>query len=139
MFALLKIVHLLSLAVAMGMTTANLVTGTYVKRLSADARPHFVGLGRSFGALGLMAVALLWLTGVAMLFLRYDLNILNAWFVAKLVFVIVLTGLAIRLRMIASKSAAAGSPPPAALMRTLMFGVLIAAVLTVISAVFAFG
>ena len=79
MIVLLKIVHLLSLAVALGMTTANLVTMRYAGTLAEAQRPAFGPLGRSFGAFGVMAVALLWVTGIALLLLQYDVTALSGW------------------------------------------------------------
>ena len=68
MFVVLKIVHLLCLAVALGMTSANLIMMRYVKSVDPAARQEFGPLGRSFGAFGVMAIALLWITGIALTF-----------------------------------------------------------------------
>ena len=117
MIVLLKIIHLLSLALALGMTTANLVTMRYAGSLEAAERPAFGPLGRSFGAFGVMAVALLWVTGIALLLLQYDVTALSGWLMAKLVLVVVLTGLVITVRKTGAKAITDGVPAPMPLMR----------------------
>ena len=134
----LKIVHLLSLAVALGMTTANLITMRYAKGVDEAARPVFGPLGRSFGAFGVMAVALLWVSGIALLLMNYDVSALSGWVLAKLVLVVILTGLVISVRKIGASAIAAGTPPPMALMSRMMHGVLATAVLIVVCAVVGF-
>lgn len=138
MFVTLKIVHLLCLAVAMGMTTANLITMRYAGTLDAAERPAFGPLGRSFGAYGVMAVALLWVTGIALFLLKYDLAALGGWFLAKMLFVVILTGLVISVRTMGAKAIKAGTPPPVEQIKPMTMGMLGAAVLTVVAAVLAF-
>ena len=117
MFEFLKIIHLLALAVAMGMTTANLIAMRYVSTLDAGDRAAFGPLQRLFGAFGFMAVAFLWVTGIALLLLRYDLTALGGWVHAKLLAVVVLTALVITLRKTAMSAARDGGAPPMARMR----------------------
>ena len=138
MIEILKIVHMLSLAVALGMTTANLITMRYAGGLDAAARPAFGPLGRSFGAYGVMAVALLWITGVALTLLKYDVTALSGWFLAKLVLVVVLTGLVVTARKTGAKAIAEGVPPPMPLMRQITTGMLASGILIVGCAIFAF-
>jgi hypothetical protein len=138
MFEILKVVHLLSLAGAMGMTAANLITAGYVRGVDTSLRVPFGPLQRSFGAFGVMAVALLWVTGIALLLLRYDLGALGGWVHAKLALVVLLTGLVISVRKMGARAIKEGTPPPADLMRKMMLGVLVTAVVIVVCAVFAF-
>jgi len=139
MFVALKIVHLLSLAIALGMTSANLVMMRYVKSLDAAARSEFGPLGRSLGAFGVMAIALLWITGIALFLLKYDLSSLSDhWVLTKLLFVVILTGMVISTRKMGADAIKSGTPVPAELMRNMTLGILAAGVLTVISAVVAF-
>ncbi len=138
MIVLLKVVHLLCLAVALGMTTANLITMRYASGLDEAERPAFGPLGRSFGAFGVMAVALLWVTGIALLLLQYDVTALSGWFMAKLVLVVVLTALVITVRQTGAKAIADGVPAPMPLMRQLTLAMLATAVLIVVFAVVAF-
>lgn len=135
---ILKIVHLLCLAVALGMTTANLITIRYVGGLDAAARSAFGPLGRSFGAYGVMAVALLWITGIALTLLKYDVTALSGWFLVKLVLVVLLTGLVISARKTGAKAIAEGVPPPMPLMRQITSGMLASGILIVACAVLAF-
>jgi uncharacterized membrane protein len=139
MIVLLKILHLLCLALALGMTSANLIMMRYVKGVDAAVRPEFGPLGRSFGAFGVMAIALLWITGIALFLLKYDLaSFSNHWLSAKLLLVVILTTLVISSRTMGAKAAAAGTPLPPTLMRNMTLGILAAGVLTVVSAVIAF-
>ena len=138
MIVLLKVVHLLCLAVALGMTTANLITMRYAGGLDEASRPAFGPLGRSFGAFGVMAVALLWVTGIALLLLQYDVTALSGWFLAKLVLVVVLTALVITVRKTGAKAIADGVPAPMPLMRQMTLAMLATAVLIVVCAVVAF-
>lgn len=138
MTEILKIVHLLCLAVALGMTTANLITIRYVGGLDAAARAAFGPLGRSFGAYGVMAVALLWITGIALTLLKYDVTALSGWFLVKLVLVVLLTGLVISARKTGAKAIAEGVPPPMPLMRQITSGMLASGILIVACAVLAF-
>lgn len=138
MIEILKIVHLLSLAVALGMTTANLVTMGYAAGVDAATRPAFPPLARAFGAYGVMAVALLWVTGIALTLLKYDVTALSGWFLAKLVLVVVLTGLVITARKTGAKAIAEGVPPPMPLMRQITTAMLASGVLVVVCAVLAF-
>ena len=101
-------------------------------------RAPFGPLQRSFGAFGVMAVALLWVTGIALLLLRYDLTALGGWVHAKLLLVVILTGFVISVRKMGARALKEGTPPPAALMRKMMMGVLATAVVTVVCAVIAF-
>ena len=134
----LKIVHLLCLAVALGMTTANLITMRYAKGVDETARPAFGPLGRSFGASGVMAVALLWVTGIALFLLKYDADAFAGWFSAKMIFVVILTVQLISVRTMGAKAIKAGTQPPVELMQKITFGVLAAGVLAVTCAVMAF-
>ena len=138
MVDILKIVHLLSLVVALGMTTANLITMRYASGVDEAARPAFGPLGRSFGAYGVMAVALLWVTGIALLLLKYDVTALSGWFTAKLVLVVILTALVISARTIGAKAIAEGTPPPMPLMRQITSGMLASGILIVACAVLTF-
>lgn len=138
MFVALKVLHLICLAVAMGMTVANLIMMRYVGGVSAAARPEFGPLGRSFGAYGVMAIAILWITGIALFLLKYDMAALGGWFLIKLVFVVILTGLVISVRTMGAKAIKDGVPPPMEQIKPMTQGMLAAAVLAVVFAVVAF-
>jgi uncharacterized membrane protein SirB2 len=139
MFVVLKIVHLLCLAVALGMTSANLIMMRYVKSVDPAAWQEFGPLGRSFGAFGVMAIALLWITGIALFLLKYDLTtFLDHWILTKLLLVVILTGMVISTRTMGANAIKAGTPVTPELMRNMTLGILSAGVLTVASAVVAF-
>ena len=121
------------------MTSANLIMMRYVKNVDAAVRPEFGPLGRSYGAFGVMAITLLWITGIALFLLKYDLTTFSDhWVLAKLLLVVILTGMVISNRTMGAKAIRAGTPVPPELMRNMTLGILGAGVLTVVSAVVAF-
>lgn len=138
MFVTLKIVHLLCLAIAMGMTAANLIMMRYVEGVSGAARSEFGPLGRSFGAYGVMAIVLLWITGIALFLMKYNLSDIDGWFLVKLLFVVVLTSLVISVRTLGAKAIKAQTPPPMEQIKTMTQAIMVLAILTVVAAVIAF-
>ena len=138
MFEFLKIVHLLALVGAMGMTAANIVIMQYVATIDVSLRAPFGALQRSIGAFGVMALAILWLSGLILFLLRYDWAHLYGWFGLKLLFVVLLTGLVISVRKMGARAINDGQPPPSEKMARMMKAGLGSAVLAVVCAVLAF-
>ncbi len=138
MIVALKIVHFLALAVALGMTTANLLIFRYAGLLEEGERAAFRPLQRQFSAVGLLAIVVLWLSGVALFLLVWLGTAVSIWFWIKMVFVVVLTGLAITARKTAADAIAAGQPPPVQRMRQYVHLIAVAAVGAIASAAIAF-
>jgi uncharacterized membrane protein len=138
MILLLKIIHFLSLAIAFGLTTANLLIFRYTRDGDAGEAQTFWPLQRQFSAVGLIAIILLWITGIALYLLVWLGEPVSAWFWVKMLFVAALTGLAITARKMTSAALAEGKSPPPATLRQLAHGIAIAAVGAIVSAVLAF-
>jgi len=108
MVIILKIVHFLSLAVAVGGGVSSAVVGARMAKVEASVRPTLVSIQATIGKLGLGALVLLWLTGVALTYFYYDgWNNLPPSFWLKIIFVVILTGLSVRMNM--KTGAATGS------------------------------
>jgi uncharacterized membrane protein len=138
MIVVLKIIHLLSLAVAFGLTTANLLIFRYAASLEEGERKAFGPLQRQLSAVGLIAIVLLWITGVALYLLIWLGAPVSVWFWVKMVFVVALTGLAITARKTASDAIREGKAPPAAMMRQYAHLVAASALGAIVTAVIAF-
>ena len=138
MIVTLKILHLLALAVAFGLTTANLLIFRYAASLNESERAPLGPLQRQLSAIGLLAIVLLWITGVALYLLIWLGAPVSVWFWVKMAFVVALTGLAITARKTASAAIAEGKPPPAQTMRQYAHLVAVAGFGAVVTAVIAF-
>ena len=109
MFTLLKIVHLLSMGAGLGIGLANMIVGIR----ASNAQGIAVGaLRQAQGAMGLaalVAVILLWITGI-WLWLVYHNGALDGLFLVKIAAVILLTGMSITMNMKGAKAAKGGTP-----------------------------
>jgi hypothetical protein len=138
MIVTVKIIHFLALAVALGMTTANLLIFRYAAGLETGERAAFGPLQRQFSAVGLLAIMVLWISGVALYLLVWLGSAVSIWFWIKMVFVVVLTGIAITARKTASAAIAEGRAPPVQRMRQYVHLIAVAAVGAIASAAIAF-
>lgn len=138
MIVTFKLLHLLSLAVAFGLTTANLLIFRYTADLAAGERALFGPLQRQLSAIGLLAIVLLWITGVGLYLLIWLGAPVSVWFWGKMAFVVALTGLAITARKTASAAIADGKAPPAHRMRQYSHLVAAAGFGAMVTAVIAF-
>lgn len=138
MIEFLKIVHLLSLVGAMGMSLASLVTVSHMLMIEPGGRPAVAPLMRKYSNIGVGSLGLLWVTGLALYAVKYDLSALTGWFAAKLLVAVALTLLVLTLRWISARAVTAGLAPPLHPIRFILLAVLAAATLTVVSAVLAF-
>lgn len=100
-FKVLLIVHLGALVVAAAANIALPVIGRQIAGATPDMQGRLGSIMKQLSLNGRLAVAALVLTGIAMLWLRYDgaARALGPWFIAKLVFVAVIVA-AIALSMI---------------------------------------
>ncbi len=138
MIVALKVIHVLALAVAFGMTTANLLIFRYTADLEVGERAAFGPLQRQFSAVGFLAVVALWITGVALYLLVWSGAAVSLWFWVKMVFVVALTGFVITARKTVSDAQAEARAPPRDRLRQYAHLVAIAAVGAIVSAVMAF-
>ena len=130
------LLHYLSFAVAVGGGTAVLILMARIRAAPAEAGPQLRPAIRSIATVGLGAISLLWLTGLAMWALRYgvSMELGIAWHV-KLAAVVVLTALAlvnwVPMRL--------GRPLPLPIARGVLIGQLVAAIVAMSGAILAFG
>ena len=65
-----------------------------------------------FGLFGLSGICLLWVTGLLMT-TTLDSALLGTWFYVKLLVAAIMLAISVFLKVVAAKSAKAGTPPPA--------------------------
>lgn len=100
MVIILKIVHFLALALVVGGGVSSAVVAARVARVDASMRPALVGIQATIGKLSLGALLLLWLSGILLTYLYYDgWSNLPPSFWLKIIFVVILTGLSVRMQM----------------------------------------
>lgn len=129
---ILKILHILALAVGLGGGIAGLIVG----QIAGPKDPALAGAiqGR-LGWLSFLAILVLWATGLVLLWNAGGWTGQNFWFWLKIVAVLILTGLAVRMRI----AARTPGPDTARLGRRLGPIISAAAALAVVFAVAAFG
>ena len=139
MIEFLKIVHFLSLAVGIGGGVANGVIGAKAARAAAEVRPVLGGISGLIGRLSGAALILLWLSGIALVYLATNgWSTLAAAFWVKLAFVVVLSAISLYLNLLVMRAQKTRTPPPAATMKRLGQIGGMCSVFIVISAVIAF-
>lgn len=139
MLVFLKIIHFLSLSVGIGGGVANSIIGARAARVEPSVRPVLGAVSGLIGKISFGALVLLWLTGIAMVFVAYGgWADLGAAFWVKIVFVAALTALSITLNMLVMRAERTRTPPPAARMKRLGQLAGLCSIIIVISAVIAF-
>ncbi len=109
MLELLKIIHFLALAAGVGIGVANMVLGI---RASKAEGPAVGTLRQAQGALGkvaLGALILLWASGIWLWAVYADATTAPL-FLAKIGFVVILTGLSIDMNLRGARAAKGGAP-----------------------------
>jgi uncharacterized membrane protein len=138
MFAILLIIHFLSLAAGIGIGVANMALGI---RAAAAQGPAMIALRQSQGALGrigLYAIILLWITGF-WLWQGYNDGTTDPVFLAKLGFVVILTALSLDLNLQGARAAKGGAPVDPAYAKRLGMIMGLMSLSAVITAVMVFG
>jgi len=98
MVILMKIIHFLAFAVVVGGGVTSGVVGARMARAEAAARETLAGIQAGIGKLSLISLALLWASGIGLTYRYY-----SGWaslppsFWLKIIFVVILTGLSVRL------------------------------------------
>ncbi len=137
MFITLKIVHLLALLLGGAGSVAPAVAARVLKRTKHNGPPppalaltlRIIGIG------GLIAIVLLWITGLSMYSLRYSGADLGIWFAVKLVAATLILGISTWMNLMAARSARTGTPPNPRRIRRLGLaarGLLILAIVTAV-------
>ncbi len=139
MLDLLKTIHFLSFAVAIGAGVSNLVLGARLSTFPPQAMPSLGGFRLLLGKLSTIGLILLWLSGIWMVAVTAGIGILdNQTFLWKLAAVAVLTVLSIVANLAVAKAKKTGIPPDANRMKRLGIGSQAMAILALILAIVAF-
>ncbi len=109
MLEILKIIHFLSLAVGIGIGVSNMVLGIRAAAAEGPAIGALRGTQGALGRISFIAILLLWITGLWLWFGYHDTEA-SPLFIAKIVFVLVLTAASLDMNIKGRK--AAGSGPP---------------------------
>lgn len=138
MLELIKIIHFLSFAVAIGAGVANIMAGRRLIPLPAEAMPKLGAYRMALGKITTICLGLLWITGIGLIFLAGGAVFSNGWFLLKLAVVIGLTAISVLANLTIINARKAGTPPDAARMKLLGHAGPAVAVLALILAVLAF-
>lgn len=139
MIVTLKVLHFLALAIGIGGGVANALIGANMAGADPAARPVLAKIQGAIGKFSAGSLVVLWITGVALVYLIYNgWGGLPASFWLKITFVVILTGLSVRLNMLAAKARRGDGPPPAKTMALLGQMATVCSVLIVIFAALAF-
>ncbi|SMH36813.1 hypothetical protein [Maritimibacter sp. HL-12] len=139
MIEILKIVHYLSLAVGIGGGLANAIIGARAAISDPPVKPVLGSISGVIAKTAGVSIILLWLTGIALVYLIFDGWAILPWaFWVKLAFVVVLSLLSLRMNLYILQAARTKSPPPAATMKLLGRLAILTSILIVIFAVIAF-
>jgi uncharacterized membrane protein len=116
----LVIIHFLAFSIGIGASVSNLIVGARAARAEPQFRPALGGVSQALGKTATHSLVLLWLSGIAMVYLDWDgWASLPPLFWAKIAAVLVLTGCSVLLNMHMLRSKRAGTPPPAPTMAML--------------------
>lgn len=140
MFITLKIIHLLALLLGGAGSLTPAISARVLKRTNHSGPPpsalaltlRLVGIG------GLIAIVLLWITGLAMYSLKYSEVSLGIWFSIKLVAATLILGISAWMNLMAARSARTGTPPNAGRVRRLGLAVRSLLILAIVTAVVSF-
>ncbi|CUH64005.1 hypothetical protein TG4357_01012 [Thalassovita gelatinovora] len=139
MTQLILILHFLAMAVGVGGSVASMITGITAGGLPPEARPSVGLVQRRIGIAAAIALALLWITGIWLLFLLYGgISGLFLLFDLKILAAAVLTGISIRMQLLSIRGRKTGIPPPPATTRKLGIAGLITSLTVVVLAVLSF-
>lgn len=109
MLVLLKIIHFLSFSAGIGIGIANMVIGIRAARASGEAETALRMVQPVLGRIGLVAVILLWATGLWM-WQGYADGRTDTLFLIKLGFVVILTAFSLDMERRARAAARSGPP-----------------------------
>ncbi|MCZ0813510.1 MAG: hypothetical protein ACQEVT_17385 [Pseudomonadota bacterium] len=134
MTEILKFLHFIALAVAIGGGISNMVAGRQQARASAEVKPAFAALQKRVARLSALSLAVLWLTGIALVYAIYGgWTGLGTWFWIKIAAVAALTLVSGTAQLLMARR----SPPPP-IIKPLGLSGMIFAQLSVLFAVLAF-
>ena len=139
MMETLKIIHVLCL---MGGGAASIGNGLLMRRLLAEGGPPpamVAATMRTLGKIGLGAIVVLWMTGVAMMTLRYGGGAELGWaFYVKMAAATVVLGAIGVISVLATRAERTGGMPDPARIKPLALAAFVGSIVAVILAVIAF-
>jgi|GEM_PF-3260041 len=135
----LLIVHLIAIAMGVGMSISNQVNLRIAARESGERRVGLALLRRELARIADIVIAVIWITGLGLWFLVYSGGIPNHWFLAKLGFVVLLTLSHGLVRMTAGRMARSGDQSLLPRLQLFVSGVWVSALAAIALAVLAFG
>lgn len=138
MKTILLIAHLMAIATGTGMSIANYVNIRIAASEKGERRAALAYLRRTLAQVADIINAFIWITGVALFWLLPAGEGPNSAFMAKLGFVVLLTGCHIAARLTASRMARTGDETLYPRMEMLVSGVWLSALISIILAVLAF-
>jgi hypothetical protein len=139
MTEILKILHFLALAAAVGGGVANMAGAMQMKSAEGPARAAISALQARVSRISAGALALLWITGIALVY-----DIYGGWggfgwaFWAKIAAVVGLTATSATAQVLMARARAAGGPPPAGVIPKLGRAGMVFALASVVFATLAF-
>ncbi len=107
MLIILKITHFMALGVGIGIGVANMIIGMRAAAAEGAVMGALRAAQGALGRAGFLAIVLLWITGLWM-WQVYDHATMDPVFLAKIGFVIILTGLSIDLNIKGARAAKGG-------------------------------
>ena len=140
MLLALKALHILSLAIGIGVSFAAAIVGARSARAEAEVAQALAGLQKLLGRVVFIAIIVLWISGLGMLAIAYDWQVkwLGSVFSWKMAAVVVLTAVAITSQILVSRAASRNQRPNAKIMKRLGQTGLASAILAAILAVYTF-
>lgn len=109
----LKFLHFIGLMMGAGAGIGQMVVAARIRRDAEGATAPLQAIRPIFGKVGLYGIVLLWVTGLALWFIRYGFVNLGVAYALKLVVATVLLGMILGMSQAMAKAIEAGRPPPA--------------------------
>jgi hypothetical protein len=116
MFIFLKLVHMAALIMAGGAMIGSVLLMRQLMANPGPPPPIVRNVMKVLGPLGLVAIILLWLSGIGMAYMKYDGLDIGNWFSAKLVGATIVLVCVVTMSVIAIRAEKAGVPPDMQLM-----------------------
>jgi len=140
MFVFLKIVHFLAIALGGGASLAALIAPRAIAKSGhkGPPPPALAMTLRMLGIAGLIAIVLLWLTGLGLLRIGYEGADLGPYFMVKLAAATIIFGISVWMNLMAARAARTKTPVNPVLVRRLGIAVRFLLIITIIMAVLVF-
>ena len=139
MFITLKLLHMLALLLGGAATLGPIVLQRSLALSGQTTPAPSTPLAlRAFGITGLLAILILWITGLMMLSQGYDGASFGIWFAVKMLAATAILLAAITLNFLAARAARNGTPPNPAVFKPLTMLIRWALPIAIIGAVLTF-